>query len=348
MPTTFITVPRRARILNSYFNQFITPINTLENRLGVPAAAPSAAGQFLRSAASAHASPPTWQALTGADIGAGAFSGAMAFDGNATFNADTAFKVGSALAAAATVDLTAGPVIGNVFSVTGSTTITTITARRSGDWLLLIPASGATWRLGSGGTIATPTLSHAVEESVLLYWSGSLWYRVGVPTPLRYASIATSAQIVSSTVGTTETAFDKSVTLPANALAAGSLLRISAGGRVTSGGSAVNLTLRLRLAGDAFVEITFAVPTNSAAASWQLRGIGVVRVAGASGTLYGDQGFGIMQGVSAAINQRGARAVNTTVALAMTVSAQWSANVLATNVELDTLLVEVIRPETTS
>lgn len=83
--------------------------------------------------------------------------------------------VGSTIASASTI---APPSVGgNVFVVSGTTTINTITARGTGDRVTLI-ASGA-WALGAAGNIKASAATMVVDRAVELQYDGTNWYETG-------------------------------------------------------------------------------------------------------------------------------------------------------------------------
>jgi hypothetical protein len=102
--------------------------------------------------------------------------GAAWWTGPAKFQ-ELNLHVGSAIASAATIAPAAQA--GNVFTVSGTTTIDTITARRTGDVLVLIP-SGA-WALGSSGNVVATPGARIVNETVVLVYNGTSWFEASRP-----------------------------------------------------------------------------------------------------------------------------------------------------------------------
>jgi len=350
MTTSFITVQRREEAFPEHVNQFIAPINALETGAGVVTGAPSA-GTFLKGTGTGTSG---WAALTNAEMVAAlgftppGLAANNTFAGRNVFDSDTAFKVGSALASAATIDLTSGPVVGNIFSVAGVATITTITPRRTGDWLLLIPSSMATWVLGVGGNIAADALANPAGSPVLLHYDGTSWRRSGTPNPLRYVAIASSAAIANSMA---ETAFDKTFSIPANSLAVGDVLRVRASGAFGFTGTPA-ITLRLKLGSVALMTLQRSL-TGAAGSVWMIDAQAVVRSIGAGGTVMPGDGRSAFR-QSAEVTSYGFEAgiatvaVDTTAALTAQITAQWSVSNVSNTINLHAMTLDILRPGSTS
>lgn len=155
---------------------------------------------------------------------------------------------------------------------------------------------------------------------------------------LIYNSVAASAAVTNTT---TETAFDKSVTVPANELVAGSGLRIRAQAIATSTNSTDTLTLKAYV-GSVEVATTGAIDVAN-------NDIGVidvavtVRTAGASGTcvVAGMVGLGAAGTVTMKGTYKASQTLDTTAANAVTVKATWSVASASNSVRLDVLAVEL-------
>lgn len=288
----------------------------------------SAAGTFLRASGSGAAA---FQALTPADLGSGIFAG------------DTAHKVGSNLASATTVAPASGA--GNVFAVTGSTTIQTITSRRSGDWLVLIPASGASWRFGSSGNVVAGGQQRAVGEAVRLQYDGTTWREVSrAPTATRYAAPGIGNTIANASNGT----FNKSLSIPAGSLAVGDLIRFRANGVYSRTGTP-NLRFRPQLGSVQLVELALQVTVSNQV--WVLDAQFAVRAIGASGAIGVGPCFAIFGAEPAPLVVAGDAndvTVDTTAAQTAQLAVNWSASNASNTVTLWTISIEVIRPEATS
>lgn len=135
------------------------------------------------------------------------------------------YKVGSNIASASTISPAVGA--GNVFHVTGTTTINTITARSigAGDWLTLI-ADGA-WAFGTSGNIKATKSTMVANDAVTLFYDGTNWYQVNGPgsavIPLRGAAFQQAGLGTTSSSWTTGGnnhwgVFEGTSSYPANAV----------------------------------------------------------------------------------------------------------------------------------
>lgn len=135
------------------------------------------------------------------------------------------YKVGSNIASASTISPAVND--GNVFHVTGTTTINTITARSigAGDWLTLI-ADGA-WAFGTSGNIKATKATRVANDTVTLFYDGSNWYEIGAPgtkvIPLRGAAFQQAGLATTSSSWTTGAnnhwgVFEGTSAYPANAV----------------------------------------------------------------------------------------------------------------------------------
>lgn len=157
-----------------------------------------------------------------------------------------------------------------------------------------------------------------------------------------YQNVAASAA-VSNTV--TETAFDKSYTLPANTLQVGDVLHIRARAKVTAQNSTDTLLLRLKMGNTTLV----ATAATDAAVSdvGFIDGYFTIRTIGGAGTMVGSgtQGYGVLGTATAKPFELGSTAVNTTTTIAITVSATWSVASAGNSVYLEDLNVSLERGE---
>lgn len=156
----------------------------------------------------------------------------------------------------------------------------------------------------------------------------------------RYVSVAASAAITNSS---DETAFDKSVTIPANYLKAGDVIRVRLQAIATATNSTDTLTLKLKL-GSTVVAATAAVDVANNDIGYMDVDI-VIRTIGASGTMVaaGVQGLGVEGTVTAKPVKLASTTVDTTAALTLSVTGTWSAVSSGDSVRLDVLDVQLIR-----
>jgi hypothetical protein len=153
-----------------------------------------------------------------------------------------------------------------------------------------------------------------------------------------YESVAASAAV---TATSTETTFDKSVTIPANDLVAGSVVRVRAQVIATATNSTDTLTLKVKIGGVTLVT-TGAVDVANNDIGF-IDATATVRTAGASGTMVatGLQGLGVPGTVTAKPFLMGSTALDTTVAVPVIVTAQWSSTNAGNSCRLDVLTVEL-------
>ncbi len=156
----------------------------------------------------------------------------------------------------------------------------------------------------------------------------------------RYVSVAASAA-VSNTV--TETAFDQSVTIPANYLKAGDVIRIRCQAIATATNSTDTLNLKLYL-GSVEIAATGAVDVANNDVGYFDVDI-VIRTIGASGTLVaaGVQALGVEGTVTAKPLKNASETIDTTAANAVAVKATWSVASASNSVRLDVMNVQLIR-----
>lgn len=157
---------------------------------------------------------------------------------------------------------------------------------------------------------------------------------------LLYSAEAASAAITNTTA---ETAFDKSVTIPANTLQVGDVLRVRAQGICPSTNATDTLNVRLKV-GTVVLVATGAVDVANNDI-FHIEADMVVRTIGAAGTVVasGLQALGTEGTVTAKPAKLASTTLDTTLAQAVAVSAQWSVANAGDQVRLDVLDVELLR-----
>lgn len=164
-------------------------------------------------------------------------------------------------------------------------------------------------------------------------------------------AIVASSTAISNTA--TETAFDQSVSVPAGRIqTAGTVLKIRAKVRVTSGTSTDTLTLRARLDTTAGVLLgaTPAVDVTNAGGDLGVLDLtATIRTVGASGTLVADGLGGISPGAAVATGGNvqvtgtaGTVAIDTTAAHSLVITAQWSAASSSDSCVLEDLVATIL------
>lgn len=152
-----------------------------------------------------------------------------------------------------------------------------------------------------------------------------------------YEAVAASAAVTNTT---TETAFDKSYTIPANTLKAGDVIKIRAQVIATATNSTDTLTIKAK-AGSTVLAATAAV--DVADNDIAVIDIYVVfRTVGASGTMvaFGFVSLGVAGTATARPVSLASTSVDTTAAIALTVTATWSVADAGNSCRLDGLHVE--------
>jgi len=155
---------------------------------------------------------------------------------------------------------------------------------------------------------------------------------------LAYVQTAVSAAVTNTT---TETDFDKSYTIPADTLKAGSLLRIKGWGTTTASNSTDTLQIKL-IFGSATILTTAAVD-QADDDIWSFSAEVVVRTVGASGTFVGHV---VYQDPDAAGTARkeieiNSTALDTTGTLVVKASATWSVADSGNSCRSEQLTVEI-------
>jgi len=170
--------------------------------------------------------------------------------------------------------------------------------------------------------------------------TGTTWRPLG--SQLSYRASAPSAVITNLNV---ETLFDINLSIPASTLAIGSSIRVWGSGFVPGGtATADTLTLRVRVGGVAGVLI-FQGPAIDVADNdeFVIDARATLRTVGAAGTIVGGgmSALGVPGTATARSWAVQSTAIDTTAALVVGVTAQWSAAAAANQVRLDQLEIDV-------
>lgn len=197
------------------------------------------------------------------------------------------------------------------------------TACVRGTWAAYDPADGGyivPWTSGAQVPIGTFTQTKSSSSSAQMV--GVWLQRTGGLAEILLGNIIASSAGLSADA---ETAFDKSVTIPANWLQAGDLIRVNAKVRVTTGASADTLVILSRLNTTGGVQLAASTSIDPAANDkinfvYEI----AVRTAGASGTIE-SSGLSVAAATALATGSNGTVAIDTTVANAIIFTANWSA-----------------------
>jgi len=194
--------------------------------------------------------------------------------------------------------------------------------------------------------VATPASGVQIGVCVKAAATGDTTVRTKlIPRPkadhdLLYSNIAASTAVTNTT---TETAFDKAVTIPANTLKVGDVIRVRAQAIATLTNATDTLDLQLRL-GTTDILATGAVDVANNDIGFIDADI-VVRTVGASGTIVaaGHTALGVPGTVTAKPKLLGSTTLDTTADQSVNVSATWGAANAGNSVRLDILNVQLIR-----
>lgn len=155
-----------------------------------------------------------------------------------------------------------------------------------------------------------------------------------------YVNTADSAALTNTV---TETAFDKSYTIPANMLKVGDVIRISAQVLATATNSTDTLTVRLKIGSTTIISTGAVDVANNdiATITCEL----VVRTIGASGTFVGtgEQSLGVPGTVTSKPFNLVSTTIDTTATQAITVTGQWSVASASNSCKLTLLDVGIDR-----
>jgi hypothetical protein len=152
----------------------------------------------------------------------------------------------------------------------------------------------------------------------------------------RSLSVITAAS-TAITNTTSETAFSTTFAIPANRLRVGSVLRLRARASVSSGNSTDTLTLRARLtnaAGTLLGEGPAVDVTNGGGDVGDIDLEMIVRTLGGGGTMMTNGKIGLLTAVQAT-GSVGAVTIDTTAAITLVITAQWSAASASNSVAMD-------------
>lgn len=157
---------------------------------------------------------------------------------------------------------------------------------------------------------------------------------------LLYAAVAASTAVTNTTV---QTAFDKSVTIPAGSLKAGDVIRVLLQAIATATNSTDTLAVALQIAG-ADVVATPAVDVANNDIAVIMADI-VVRTVGAGGTFVaaGFASLGTPGTATARAVNKASTAIDTTAALTIRGAATWSVANAGNSCRLDVLNAQLIR-----
>lgn len=184
-------------------------------------------------------------------------------------------------------------------------------------------------------------------DRAIIQCDGSNWIVLGEPR-LLFDSVAASSAISGTA---TETAFDKSITIAANTLKDGDVLRVR--GHVTNSAANASDTLTLKLKIGASIAAGVGTTIVATAAVDLTDGGGdigyfdatiTLRTSGASGTLTatGVQALGVPGTVTAKPFLKASTAIDTTAAQILGVSGTWSSTSGTNSATLETFVVEKV------
>lgn len=201
------------------------------------------------------------------------------------------------------------------------------------------------WDDGASSVTRTPgpfRIGFAAEDATAAATTGSVLVRVA-PGRLWGASTAASAAVTNTA---DETAFDETVVIPAGALVDGSVLHIRAWGIATATNSTDTLQAKLRLA-DGTNTIALVTTTALDVAdndTFVLDCWVTIRTDGASGTLVASGHFfeDAESSVTGQHDTVNSSTVDTTAAITIDVTANWSAADAGNSCRLDQIIVERI------
>ncbi len=161
--------------------------------------------------------------------------------------------------------------------------------------------------------------------------------KAAIVSEVLFQSTAASANITNTT---SETAFDKSYTIPANSLRVGDQIRVRAKVKTPTTNSTDTLTLKLKL-GATVVIATSAVDVANDDVGI-IEAVLTIRTIGASGTFVADGkwALGVQDTATFRVDGLESTAIDTTATQAITVTATWSAASESDIVRLDNLSVE--------
>jgi hypothetical protein len=153
-------------------------------------------------------------------------------------------------------------------------------------------------------------------------------------------SITADSTAISNT-GATTTFSNGSLTLPANFLTAGTVLRLTGVGRFGTTGLAVGMTWRLQIGSTTILDVVATNAVSISSGAWQVTFLLTVRTAGSGGTV---EAFGeaVSPGITVAVNTTGTSpvSINTTGSLAVNLQFTWGTSNSSNTITLEQLTIE--------
>lgn len=159
--------------------------------------------------------------------------------------------------------------------------------------------------------------------------------------PVLFENIVADSTAVSDT--TDETAFNKTITIPANFLRAGDVVRIKGSVVATATNSTDTLTVKVKIGSTVIHTITAVDVANNDAANFDIEV--TIRTIGATGTMVamGFAGVGVPATATSKVASLASTAIDTTASKAVSATATWSAASAGDSCKLSILSVQVIR-----
>ena len=196
----------------------------------------------------------------------------------------------------------------------------------------------------SGKTIQIGRFTQSKSSSASAQYVGVWLDEGGSLGEMLIGAITATSSAVTNTAS--ETPFDKKVTIPANLLSAGAVLRIRGKVNVTSGNGTDTLILKLKLGSQVLITSAAVDVTNGGGDLGVLDAEVTVRSIGATGTVTA-AGFSSLGAPGTATLRVGGTAgtvtVDTTGDLDVTATATWSAMSASDSCALEDLVVSMLR-----
>lgn len=197
------------------------------------------------------------------------------------------------------------------------------------------------------GTVVGPNPATLAAGTTYLVNGGDAELRRNEP-PRIYANVSDSTAIGNTT---TETAFDKTYSIPANTLQVGDVIRVRAGGVIsTDAAGTVAVTFRPKLGATQMAQSAITVTAGQSNASWRLESEASVRSLGTPSTVRSGGGLVSLPGGTTVLASIGTGTLNvtTTSALLVSISVQFASARAGDSIKIGTLTVEIVRPGATS